>query len=342
MIIFRCDASAEIGLGHLNRCRGLAFALRKHGVSSSIYGPHQDYQNYDDTYLFDIWEHSPWGGVNNEIQKNISLAKHFNTKTFILDDYRVDERYQKAMKQNHFKWAQFESRTHKPIMANIVINFNPASKEGDYVLRLKNSNIKFLLGPSYAILRPEFDRLKPKYLDRPIHRILLTFGGGDDCGAFIFVLSSLLPRISKNIKFIVVLSSHNPNNEAIIKWIKEKGDGCVEIKINPTLISSIFNECDLAITNGGTTIYEVAACGLPMIIIATAENQINQAIAWSRLKTVKYLGTIEQIQPIELVKNFLLLCNQKNLHKTFQHENLVDLKGADRVTKNILNTLLMD
>ena len=30
--IFRCNASPKIGLGHLNRCRSLAYALKKEKI----------------------------------------------------------------------------------------------------------------------------------------------------------------------------------------------------------------------------------------------------------------------------------------------------------------------
>ena len=61
---------------------------------------------------------------------------------------------------------------------------------------------------------------------------------------------------------------------------------------------------DLAITAGGTTTYELDVCGVPMIIISTAVNQIEQSKAWSSYGRAKYLGNLRFIEKESLKSIF--------------------------------------
>ena len=52
--IFRCNAGPKIGLGHLNRCRSLAYALNKRGKDCLMVGPSKEYINNQDLKIFKI------------------------------------------------------------------------------------------------------------------------------------------------------------------------------------------------------------------------------------------------------------------------------------------------
>ena len=104
-----------------------------------------------------------------------------------------------------------------------------------------------LLGPRYAILRPEFNQYFPFDSCRPINNILLTFGGGNDFGLNQFVLSTLLPLTMPHQKFIVISGSTNPSNDMLSRWIQEYGQQRVMLHINPKEIAPLFASCDIAV-----------------------------------------------------------------------------------------------
>jgi UDP-2,4-diacetamido-2,4,6-trideoxy-beta-L-altropyranose hydrolase len=196
-----------------------------------------------------------------------------------------------------------------------------------------------LLGINYAIIRPEFP---PKNLITPFldnKRILITFGAGDDRGAILYVLSSLLEHELKNIKFIVVSGKNNPNNYNISRWIEKQASNKVDFRINPNRIAELYASCDFVIMAGGTTVYEVASIGLPMIIIAIAENQIQHSHDWSKIsKSVKFLGSLEFLDKKDLIDVFHQLVSEDKLIRNNINEVLVDGLGRNRVAQEIINT----
>jgi spore coat polysaccharide biosynthesis predicted glycosyltransferase SpsG len=106
-------------------------------------------------------------------------------------------------------------------------------------------------------------------------------------------------------------------------------------------VAKLIASCDLAIMAGGTTIYEAAYCGLPMILVAIAHNQIYQSKVWGARPEILYLGTNGELTAEKLLKAFFYFYNNPKLYNYLENENLVvDSKGAKRVCENILEILL--
>lgn len=340
MILFRCDASPQLGLGHLIRCRALAYALRKQGQQCMMVGPPKIYMNAEDTKLFVVWETLKWESVEADARCVAALVEHFSAAILVLDDYRVDVDYQLLLRSRGLRWLQFETRTDRAIWADIVLNANPAVNSKEYASVLCNPNTKLLLGPHFAMLRPEFSDINLKKYNPHIARVMVTFGGGDDLGLTLFVLATLLPVTPKHIEFVVMSGECNPRNSEITSWIQDNGESRVIIEINPRNVASLIVSCDLAIMAGGSTIYEAACCGLNMILIATAENQINQSNAWGMRMGIKYLGLKDDVSSDKLLDAFFLFYNNKNMYEiSNKNEMTVDSKGAERVCESILKLL---
>ncbi|WP_081618348.1 UDP-2,4-diacetamido-2,4,6-trideoxy-beta-L-altropyranose hydrolase [Thioalkalivibrio sp. ALE31] len=296
MIIFRCDAGPDIGFGHLMRCRTLAEALHDRGESCIMVGPDAVYAKPEDKKIFKEWIPVPeWQSSSADSGRLVSLSQKYRAQWLVLDDYRVDEAYQLELRAAGLKWLQFDGWADKPLWADIILNANPAAASEDYERVLHNKDAKILLGPSYGILRKEFAQIEPRDPSRPVRQILVTFGGGDDRGANEFVLSTLLPVVSPDVNFLVISGATNPNNPSLGRWIEEHGKGRVSLHIDPIKVAPLFASCDLAVMAGGTSTYEAAACGIPMILIAIAANQVPQSMAWSRFGAANYLGSITNL-----------------------------------------------
>lgn len=305
MILFRTNASPQVGFGHLARCRALAMALRRAGKRCVMVGPDSAYAKPGDDAVFDEWlPESEWPSSQEDALKTIKIAQEHQADWLVLDDYRIDEGYQLTIRAAGLRWLQFNGTASKPLWADIVLNANPAARSEDYQAVLRNPNARLLLGPRYAILRPEFDQVTPREPGRPVKKILLTFGGGDDRGANQFVLSTLLPFTSPKQQFVVISGAANPSNPSLKRWIHAHGQGRVSLHIDPEQVAPLFASCDLAVMAGGTSTYEAARCGLPMILIAIADNQVAQSRAWNELRVAKYLGMIGQINSPSLVTAF--------------------------------------
>jgi UDP-2,4-diacetamido-2,4,6-trideoxy-beta-L-altropyranose hydrolase len=334
-VLFRTNAGPLVGFGHLIRCRALAMAFRRKGNECIMVGPNPAYSKPFDHDLFVQWLHvTDWPSSKEDATQLISLAKHHQAQWLVLDDYRIDETYQLALLDAGLKWLQFDGTASKKLWADIIVNTNPIAKHEDYLTVLENPKSKLLLGPTYAILRPEFDNVQRRAPGRSVKKILVTFGGGDDRGAIEFVLSTLLPRTPLNQEFLVISGLENPNNPYLVHWIKMHGQGRVVLHIDPQHISMLFSYCDLAIMAGGTSIYEACVLGIPMVIMSIAENQVLHSKAWQKLGCLKYLGPIAQVEPSILLNSVLTISNNAFLRRemSISCANAVAGKGAELIT----------
>lgn len=342
MIIFRCDAGSDVGLGHLMRCRTLAGALKSSGHECTMVGPDLSFSISGDDHIFIDWiKMDGWGSELEDAQRLISTAKKVNADFLVLDDYRIGREYQLDVRKSGLSWLQFDSSADNPLWADLVLNANPSIQRTDYNGIIQNSEAMALLGPEYSLLRPEFQRLPKKVKsDNRRWKILITFGGGDDCGAIIFSLSALLSSMSETLEFNVLVGAHNPNISDLRDWVEIYGDGRVSLHIDPPNVSSVFADCDLAVMAGGTSTFEAACCGLPMVIIGVADNQIPQSKAWDDLGVAIFLGMIDRFNPEELIRAVSKICSlAEHKKRSEKARSLVDGKGAQRVAGAIINLL---
>ena len=84
---------------------------------------------------------------------------------------------------------------------------------------------------------------------------------------------------------------------------------------------------------GGTTIYEAACIGLPMILISIVENQLHQSKAWAEMSAAVFLGNLPDISRQVLVNIFMDTLNDEQLCNALatRARRLSDGRGAHRV-----------
>jgi len=342
-VIFRCDVSPQLGSGHLMRCRALAHGFTQVGAQCIMVGPGLDYRNTSDAKVFCDWVPRPgWGSSRDEAEFLVALAARNSRNVIVLDDYRIDETYAQVLLRADLKWLQFDGRFDRPLWADWVLNANPSVREVDYKGLLQKPGARALLGSRYAPLRPEFVSVaKRKVKKTPITDVLSTFGGGDDRGAILFVLKALLPRASETIHFHVVSGATNPRNDEIEQWVANNAADRVKLYINPAQMAPIFCACDLAIMAGGSSTYEAAACGLPMLLISLAQNQEAQSLGWQQKGASIYLGGQSEVSAEQLVSHFgeLISDSKKRNQMAVRGQLEVDGKGAARTADELVQNV---
>lgn len=342
MIVFRTDANSNIGYGHLTRCRVLAQALTKSKVPCILVGPNKNILTDDDFKVFISTYEKKWANPEEDSAFVKHIVKKYSAKGVVLDDYRITESYQASLRKSNIKFLKFEAKTDASLWADLIINTNPAVKKSSYTGYIYNKKVQFLLGPEYALLREQFSNLDPRGPINKIKNILVTFGGGNDRGAILFSLSALLQSKDLSTQIVIISGQGNPNNSLITKWIEREGDSRVNLKINPKNIPQIFLKADIAIMAGGTSTYEAACVGLPMLIMTIADNQLEQARAWNRLGAAKYVGAFGKVSKQDLINSFFEISSQIELVNNMSSlgSSLVDGYGADRVANVIIQRFI--
>ncbi|AEG02347.1 UDP-2,4-diacetamido-2,4,6-trideoxy-beta-L-altropyranose hydrolase [Methylomonas methanica] len=342
MIVFRCNASPTVGLGHLVRCRALAQALAEQGESCVMVGPPKSYATAQDAELFQDWiDVDEWISSEGDAARLAKIAGNQSARFAVLDDYRIDASYQKFLLAEGLHWLQFDGTAKKPLWADWVVNANPAARADDYRDVLHNPTAELLLGPAYAVLRAEFSLAgSSRPAGRSIEQVLITFGGGDDRGGIEFALSSLIENTPVNWRFVVISGGQNPRNPQLLAWVATLGQGRVSLLINPDNVAAIMAGCDLAVMAGGTSIYEAASCRLPMVIIPIADNQVQPAKAWANAGAALFPGGLPDVNAEQLISAVSKLAADDVFRRdmALKAGDLVDGKGAQRLAGKIIET----
>lgn len=340
MILIRCNAGPSVGLGHLTRCRALAQTLAERGEDCVMVGPPVEYAKGGDNEIFREWiEIGEWKSSAEDAHNFLALARERRATVAVLDDYRVDEVYQLHLQEYGIRWLQFDGTARAPIWAEWILNSSPTANPEDYQKVKRNPQAKSLLGPRYAILRSEFNEIEVRTCGRAVQRVLITFGGGDDRGAIEFVLASLVNNTETPIEFLVISGKANPRNSDLIRWVKTQRADRVRVEIDPPNVARLFASCDLAIMGGGSSVFEVACCQIPMILIAIAENQIANGAAWGKLGAAIFLGDLSNTNKSSLLRSFNSLYESSHARAELcaTARSVCDGRGTERVADAILN-----
>jgi spore coat polysaccharide biosynthesis predicted glycosyltransferase SpsG len=165
-----------------------------------------------------------------------------------------------------------------------VINGNAYAGDLDYLSYYGDT--EFLLGTDYLLLREEFRNLPEMEVRDKVHNILVTVGGYDMRNLtpkIIKALSELdLDEINdqyldkKNLHIDVVIGPSFDNIKEIVKAVqKSKLD--ISLNFNVKKMSKLMIKSDIAISSGGSTLYELAVTKTPALVLLQAENQVRVA-----------------------------------------------------------------
>lgn len=293
MIVFRADCNSYIGSGHVARCACLASELFSLGYDSCLIGPANLDQPYKDHFRF--IEPRPWPIGFEQIIDEVDVINSMDPEFLIVDDYRLSKDYESLLKYRNTRWAIFKGPTREPIQANCIINYTPSAKRGDYPGTIDDNERKFFLGPKYSLLRSEFSApVLDKVVNHDKLRIFCCFGGGDDRGAIARVLTALTDYSIEAV-FDVVVGENHPDFE-MVSSIVSGFPGSLVHK-SPQELVRLIDHSDLAIVSGGNIAPEVISRGVPTIILAISDNQLESGAGWaSRGRNCFFLGMLDRLE----------------------------------------------
>jgi spore coat polysaccharide biosynthesis predicted glycosyltransferase SpsG len=298
-LFFRADAAPEVGLGHVRRCAVLAAACRQLGAEIHLLVRRREVAmaalgDWDGALVHEV----PWDcGPEEDAQWTLERCAEKGLQSGVIDHYRLDGGYQQVLSDGGLRWLQFGNTGHThPLLGKWVHDASPAVKREAYLGRLVNSETECFLGPRYALVEARFGGVRAK-LGAPqrgaVETVLLTFGGGDDRGAFERALG-WLEALGFAGRRVLLTTGLNPQLEVLRRRAAE--DGRIELEVDNWQPAEVMAKCQLAITAGGTAVYELACLGVPTVMVSTAENQQATAESWQERGLAVSLGTLETVE----------------------------------------------
>ena len=195
-------------------------------------------------------------------------------------------------------------------------------------------------GPAYAILDPAFARV-PRRLSSAVRepRMLVSMGGSDPCGLTLQALRAL-DGIEEEFHVTIAVGPaflHEAELEAWLAGARRQ----YECRHEDSLLDMMVNS-DLALVSFGTTVYELAAAGLPAIALSITEDHAQSAEAFAQGGSLMHLGLFSAISAAQIQSAVRELLNgqQLRLGMAQRGQALVDGKGAERVAKLLVTRIL--
>ena len=322
-VVFRVDASLQMGTGHVMRCLTLANELKQQNheivfICRELTGnlillikypvlvlPKNDNFQSDGLYL-------NWLGATQEqdAEQTIKVIPK-NTDLLIVDSYASDEIWHKQLIPYTKKIMVIDDLADRQFNCDVLLNQNLGTQIEDYKDKVTD-DCELLLGCDYALLRPEFPNLREKALikrknTKVIKNILISMGGSDITNK----TYDILQEVSDDLNIVVILGGVSPHNKMIKNYAKSKKN--VKVIVDADNISRLMFDADLAIGAGGSTSWERCCLGLPTLLYVLAENQR------------KIAGNLEELGAVKIVDN--LKVNLQNILNNFSFWQIMSEKA---------------
>lgn len=296
MLTIRVDGNSKIGSGHVMRCLSIAEALREMGEETVfVTADDQAIELISKKgFRFHILG-SDWEDMEGEVDKlvdyldsqgdEVGKTKYQDFQSnagstispvkLLIDSYQVTKEYLNRLKEKRYLYY-IDDFCQQAFNVHALINYNIYASEAQYHELYKKQGIpvpQLWMGSEFAPLRSEFWQGSTK-LNKKVTNILISTGGGDQYNITGQILQRVLEDdnlIWQGIQWNIISGTYNKNKSLLLE-LKNKFSQIV-IHENVTEMAKLMRLCDIAIAAGGSTMYELAAVGIPTICFSFVDNQ---------------------------------------------------------------------
>jgi UDP-2,4-diacetamido-2,4,6-trideoxy-beta-L-altropyranose hydrolase len=325
-VAFRCDASVQIGSGHVMRCLTLAEALaakgaechficrehpghlldviRQRGFLASALPIQQPLTGGDgDAHIVGetLPVHASWLGCSCETdaEQTKAILEGFCAQWLVIDHYALDHRWEMVLRPFSARLLVIDDLADRTHSCDLLLDQNLGRRMQDYV-NLIPDGCDVLAGPQYALLRPEFVAVRPHSLERrrepELRHILITMGGVDLPNATTQVLEALQAcALREDCRISVVMGTKGLWLDTV-REMARRMPWQTEVLVNIGDMAQRMAYSDLIIGGAGTTSLEWCSLGVPALVVVLAENQRSGAMAMAETGCAVLLGEVSSIK----------------------------------------------
>ena len=362
-IVFRADASVQIGTGHVMRCLSLADELTRHGhecrfvcrkheghlgelIASKGYGltllpssaRDKRRTEQDSPEHYALWLGVPW---QEDARQTLEAVTPLRPEWLVVDHYALDAQWERAVASatgNILVIDDLANRAHDCVM---LLDQNLGRSESDYD-GLVSGKCQRLIGPRYALLRSEFAEYREQSLNRrqnpELKRILISLGGVDRANVTGEVLEMLAEsKLPHTTELDIIMGAAAPH-------LSDVRQQATQLPYKTTVSVSVNDMArrmclaDLSIGAAGGTSWERCCLGLPAVLVILAENQVSGARALQAAGAACVIADIPELTKM-LPPALNDLATGEALRRASQSAaNITDGLGVKRITKAMLRS----
>lgn len=338
-IYIRVDGNETIATGHVMRCLSIAEQLRELGIEAIFVVADDRPGELIQSRKFRMEVlNSVWNNLNQEIEQLCNYIRQHEVKILLLDSYYVTKEYLQKLSQ-YTKIIYIDDLFRFDYAVHTIINYSAFVESDRYRELYKQGTLLpvMLLGSAYIPLRKEFS-YQPYRLRESVKKVLVTTGGTDQLNVTGNVLDSVIGQDDlMQLEYHVIIGCFNRNREQL--YVLEQKYPNIQLHENVTNMSEWMRECDVAVSAGGSTLYELCACGIPTICLEVADNQ-EGAVKWELNDYMQYAGNAyrDMDSCIENCMEALRMYTKYHeirKQRSGRMQELVDGNGAKRIAEYI-------
>ena len=252
-VLFRCDSSSFIGLGHTMRDLVYAKKYHKNDEVSFAVQNLQGNINHKISYPLHVLK-------SNEPEELIKLIKTLHIDILIIDHYGIDYKTEKELKiqNSKLKIIAFDD-DYREHFCDEIVNHNLSADKRRY----KNPDIVKIIPP---LIREEF-KIEKGVERKKIYDIFIAMGGADTANINIAILKTL----PNSLHVSLVTTSANTNLDKLKECVENRENTALHVDSN--CIAKLINQSKLAIITPSVIVHEVLFMQTDFVAIKTAENQ---------------------------------------------------------------------
>lgn len=356
--VFRADASFDIGTGHVMRSLTLADELRTRGVEchficrahpgNMIAGIRE--RGYETTELPvepagnpSVCEtdeapltHAAWLGCDwgRDAEQTLCALRAMNPNILVVDHYAIDIRWEKVLRPHVGRMMVVDDLADRRHECDFLLDQNWFGDDMSYRYQgLIPDHCVTMLGPRYALLKPEYATLRalmpPR--DGEVRRVLVFMGGSDPTNETGKVIDALAQPGLEHLLVDVVIGVNHPDPQGVARRAAERP--ATHLHSGLPSLAGWMARADLMISAGGSTSWERMCLGLPAIVISIAANQTATNTAMQAAGYIDFLGESARIGA-EMIADAMRRClkDPERLRKMSRRcQDMVSGEGTERV-----------
>lgn len=343
---FRVDASESLGLGHLMRCSTLADELLArswviHLACAYLPETWQARLEARGVFVHRLANQTgavlPGMGNGERIELDASTCADLigtigQVDLLVVDAYNLDARWEGPFRGRVGLTMAIDDLADRPHHVDVLLDQNfYLDAETRYAGLLSPTSMQ-LLGPQYALLRPQFATSRqPECTPAQQPRLLVALGGGNAMAPVLGVILDGLGRLEPGMLRIDLVLGNTLSLSGELAAMAASVSG---LQVHGFIedMAGLMAQCDLAIGAGGSSTLERLAVGLPSLVIVLAENQRKMVDDLASAGGIVRLGDVSSLTPTAVASavRSLLADGVKRARMSEFGRKLVDGHGARR------------
>lgn len=337
MIFIRADANEKIGTGHVMRCMAIADAMKQRGQqvcfliadkegSRLLKDRNQQYLVLDTDYT----------ALEEELPVLRRIFREKRPDFLLVDSYYATPKYFREIR-NDVPTGLLDDGVLTGYPVDVLINYNIFASDALY-RAAGETGTKYLLGPGYVPLRKEFTEADYRVREKA-ERVLITTGGSDQYNLGTKLLTkALADPHTANLHYTVISGAYNTHLNELQELANRHEN--VRVLSNVRNMWELMRESDLAVSAGGSTMYELSAAGVPVICFSFVDNQERIVRGFAERELVGFAGNYlaqGEAMTEEIVYHLDRLAADWQQRKSYSQKlrKLVDGQGALRIAREL-------